>query len=290
MRIEWLESFLITAKTKSLTKASEQLHMSQPALSKQMKKLEENLGASLFIRSATGVELTEAGQILFREIEPVLHKVHAIRKEILFTKGISDIRIATWPSIASEYLPARLAAAKSNHDYRDISVKVSYSFHEILRYFQNSEIDAALLDERGIQHPYWSKQLFTEPFYLFVNHLHPLAQNRDQIYFDELKDEPLVVLPPSCDVRTLLEKAYNMHNASLQISAELDFGQSIIGFISANLGVSILPEIFTHNIDRSKVKAIPITDFKVRRHISLIARNPDIGNLLFTLFFSTYSQ
>ncbi|MGG1889684.1 LysR family transcriptional regulator, partial [Priestia megaterium] len=66
MKTEWLKSFIETAKTKSLSKASEQLHMTQPALSKQMRKLEEDLGVTLFIRSATGVELTSAGEILLQ--------------------------------------------------------------------------------------------------------------------------------------------------------------------------------------------------------------------------------
>ncbi|MBH8598376.1 MULTISPECIES: LysR family transcriptional regulator [unclassified Thermoactinomyces] len=287
MNVEWLEAFLITAKAKSLTKASEQLHMTQPALSKQMRKLEEDLGATLFIRSATGVELTEAGKILFEEIEPVLRKIHSIRKDILMTKGITGIKIGTWPSIAAFYLPDRLAAAKKSHKDREISIKVSYSYKEILRFLREGIIDVALLDDREIQHPYWSKQLFSEPFYLFVHRQHPLAK-RDHIYFNDVKDESLVVLPPSCDVRILLEKAFKIHNADLKISSEIDFGQSIIGFISANLGVSILPEIFTHHADQSRIKALPIVDFKMKRVISLISRNPDMGKLLLSLLFSPY--
>lgn len=93
MRTEWLEAFLITAKTKSLTKASEQLHMTQPALSKQIRKLEEDLGATLFTRSAKGVELTEAGDILFEEIEPVLHKIRSIQKRFYQHKKLQKLKL-----------------------------------------------------------------------------------------------------------------------------------------------------------------------------------------------------
>ncbi|MGG1292024.1 LysR family transcriptional regulator [Bacillus smithii] len=283
MRTEWLEAFLVTAKTKSLTKASEQLHMTQPALSKQIRKLEEDLGATLFTRSAKGVELTEAGDILFEEIEPVLHKIRSIQKKILSTQKTSEIKIGTWPSISSFYLPYKLATAKEND--REVNIKIFYHYYDIFNYLHTGDIDAALLDDREIQHSYWSKPLFKEPFYLFVNHLHPLAKHEDVIYFNDFKDEPLVVLPSSCDVRMLIEEAYRLHHSQPNISFEIDFGQSIIGFISANLGISILPEIFTYNIDRSVIKVLPIADFNIKRQISLIARNPAIGKLLFTLFF-----
>ncbi|WP_025731662.1 LysR family transcriptional regulator [Heyndrickxia ginsengihumi] len=282
MKTEWLESFLITATTKSLTKASEQLHMTQPALSKQMKKLEEDLGVELFIRSATGVQLTKAGEILFKEIEPVLREINSIQKKILSIKETSDLTIGTWPSIASFYLPYKIAKAKENR--KEVNVKISYRFDDIFQLLENGEIDAALLDDRLIKHSYWTKPLFNEKFYLFVNYLHPIARKHENcIYFQDFEDEPLVVLPPACDVRMLVEQAYQLENKELLISSEIDFGQSIIGFISANLGISILPEIFTNQIDHSIIKVLPIADFKTKRRISLIAPNPEIGKLIDSL-------
>jgi LysR family transcriptional activator of glutamate synthase operon len=282
MRTEWLESFLATAATKSLTKASEQLHMTQPALSKQMRKLEEDLGATLLIRSSTGVQLTKAGEILYKEIRPVLQEVRSIQKKILSTQKTSELKIGTWPSIASFYLPYKIANAKEHS--QEVSVKVSYRIDDIFNLLASGELDAALLDDRFIKHSYWSKPLFNETFYLFVNHRHPLAREHEKnIYFRDFKDEPLVVLPPSCDVRMLVEQAYKLHNEQLLISSEIDFGQSIIGFISANLGISILPEIFTKNIDHSIIKVLPVADLKIKRRISLVAPNPEIGKLIHSL-------
>jgi LysR family transcriptional regulator, transcription activator of glutamate synthase operon len=282
MRTEWLQSFLATATTKSLTKASEQLHMTQPALSKQMRKLEEDLGVTLLIRSATGVQLTKAGEILFKEIRPVLQEIRSIQKKILSTQKNTELTIGTWPSLASFYLPYKIA--KSKEHSKEVNVKISYRIDDIFNLLANGEIDAALLDDRLIKHSYWSKPLFNEKFYLFVNHLHPLAKEHEKrIYFRDFKDEPLVVLPASCDVRMLVEQAYRLHNEQLLISSEIDFAQSIIGFISANLGISILPEIFTNNIDHSIIKALPIADFKIKRRISLVAPNPEIGKLINSL-------
>ncbi|WP_179032539.1 LysR family transcriptional regulator [Paenibacillus kribbensis] len=280
MKTEWLESFLATARTKSLTKASEQLHLTQPALSKQMRNLEEDLGVTLLIRSATGVRLTKAGEILFTEIQPVLQEIRSIQKKILSTKETSKLTIGTWPSIASFYLPYKIAKAKEVQ--KEVNVKITYKFDEILNLLANSEIDAALIDDRLVKHSYWSKPIFSENFCLFVNQLHPLACER-HVYFRDFKNEPLVVLPPPCDVRMLVEQAYKLENEELLIASEVDFGQSIIGFISANLGISVLPEIFTNQIDHSTVKVLPIVDFKTKRRISLVTPNADVGKLIFSL-------
>jgi DNA-binding transcriptional LysR family regulator len=71
VKIEWLEAFLQTTELKSLTKASECLHISQPALSKKIRNLEDELGAQLLIRSSSGVTLTPSGQILLERSKKI---------------------------------------------------------------------------------------------------------------------------------------------------------------------------------------------------------------------------
>ncbi|MED4073916.1 LysR family transcriptional regulator [Priestia endophytica] len=283
MRTEWLQSFIETAKKRSLSKASEALHMTQPALSKQMKKLENDLGATLFIRSASGVELTKAGEILFRESEGILSKVHAVERSIRASEEQGSITIGTWQSMAAFYLPYKLALA--NDEQPHIDIKIGHHYKDLLTQLDNNEIDAALFDDRAIQHSHWSKGLLKEPFYLFVNEQHPLAGNKS-VSFSEFQQEKIVVLPSGCDVRTLVEKEYEHHGINLRISSEIEFAQSIIGFISANLGISILPEIFTKDIGRSNIKALPIEDFHLQRETSLITKNPDVGKKLYKSFFS----
>lgn len=73
VKIEWLEAFRQTAETKSLTKASEILHISQPALSKQIRNLEDELGTQLLMRSSTGVTLTQPGLILLERSKKIMN-------------------------------------------------------------------------------------------------------------------------------------------------------------------------------------------------------------------------
>ncbi|MFS1517235.1 LysR family transcriptional regulator [Bacillus sp. SCS-151] len=279
MKIEWLEAFQITAETKSLTKSSELLHMSQPALSKQIRNLEIDLGASLFIRSSTGVRLTQAGEILLKSSKNILKEVNSVRKEINLSQGIGDITIGSWPSIATSYLPYKFAKHKFNDQFR---VKISHSFLELLSGLEKGLIDVALFDDREIKHSYYSKFLFSERFFLFINANHPIYANQTSISFHEIKDESFVVLPSTCDARMLVDKEFASKGSTLKVASEIEFGQSILGFVEANLGMSILPEIFIQNSSEN-VKAIEIQDFNISRHVSLIANDEAIGNKLVSM-------
>ncbi|MEI5907806.1 LysR family transcriptional regulator [Bacillus spongiae] len=273
MKMEWLEAFQITAETQSLTKSSELLHISQPALSKQIRNLEIDLGVSLFIRSSTGVRLTPAGEILLKGSKNILKEINSVRKEISLSQGISNITIGSWPSIATSYLPHKFAKQELKDRFK---IKISHSFLELLSGLESGLIDVALFDDREIKHSYYSKFLFSEPFFLFINAHHPLYTNQSSISFHEIKEESFVVLPSTCDARVLVEKEFISKGASLKVASEIEFGQSILGFVEANLGITILPEIFIQNTSEN-VKAIAINDFNISRDVSLIANDETLG-------------
>jgi len=276
MKMEWLEAFHMTAETQSLTKASELLHMSQPALSKQIKNLEADLGASLFTRSAAGVTLTKAGMRLLPVSQLVLKELNAVKKEIALEEGLKDITIGSWPSIATSYLPGKIALNDRNHGSSNFTIKISHSYIELLAGLENGQIDAALFDDGAISHPYYSTPLFSEKFLLFVNKQHPKFGDLESVNFEEIQKEAFMLLPETCDARTLIQDAFAKKGSLLGVASEIEFGQSILGFIEENLGISILPEIFIKGLPQN-VKAIPIKDLDIERHISLIARDEKIG-------------
>ena len=74
------------------------------------------------------------------------------------------------------YLPYQLASAKDHN--RHIDIKTSHHYYDLLEQLESNQIDGALFDDREIQHTYWSKLLFKEDFYLFVNDQHPLAEKK----------------------------------------------------------------------------------------------------------------
>ena len=284
MRIDWLEAFRQTAEMKSLTKASEALHISQPALSKQIRNLEIELGAQLLMRTSIGVTLTAAGQILLDKSKSILNEVNAMRREIALSQdeGKADLTIGSWPSIATIFLPGRMAVNPQAMAKLDIKVRVFNCFFDLLTNIEDGTIDAALFDDRGVKHGFYSTPVFTENFYLFVNVDHPVFGNKAAVSFDEIKNETFVMLPEGCDARKLVQDEFVARGEELNIALEIELGQSILGFIHANLGISILPEIFIIQ-KKDTTRAIPISDFGANRQISIIAGDETVSKQLLRL-------
>ncbi|MCM3629788.1 LysR family transcriptional regulator [Paenibacillus glycanilyticus] len=285
--MEWLEAFRQTAELKSLTKASESLHISQPALSKQIRNLEIELGAQLLTRSSIGVTLTPAGQILFERSKNIINEMNVTKREIALIQdeGKVDLTIGSWPSIATIFLPMRIAGNQQSKPKLDVKTRVFYCFYDLLTNLDNGILDAALFDDRGVKHSYYTEPVFTEKFFLFVNVKHPVFGDKEEVRFDEIKNETFVMLPEGCDVRMLVEDEFTARNGTLNISLEIELGQSILGYIHAGLGISILPEIFIIQM-KDTIKAIPITDFGIMRQISVITREKSISKQLLGFIFN----
>ncbi|NBD23003.1 LysR family transcriptional regulator [Paenibacillus glycinis] len=278
--MEWLEAFLQAAETKSLTKASERLHISQPALSKQIRNLETDLGAPLLLRSSRGVTLTPAGRMLLDSSKTITNEISALRREIasLQDEVKTDFAVGSWPSVATLFLPNRLAGNQQAQSV-EINIRVYYSFHELLKNVEYGTLDAALFDDRGVKHSFYASPLFTEEFLLFVNVDHALFGGKKGVSFEEIKNEAFLMLPGGCDARELVEDEFSARGEKLKLVTEVELGQSIMELIQANEGISILPAMFVHQM-KDPVKAIPILNFGLTRQISIIAREEAVSRQL----------
>ncbi|MGM0751716.1 MAG: LysR family transcriptional regulator [Bacillota bacterium] len=272
MRIEWIEAFLTTVETESFTKASELLNMTQPALSKQIRNLESDVGAELFARSTTGVKLTKAGEQLLPASKTIRNEWNEAKKAIALEQGLKGITIGAWPSVATSYLPKKLAYTNRS----DYNLKISHSYVDLLALLKEGTIDVALFDDTGIEHPFFSTFLFSEGFLLYTHRDHPIYGKKEKVTFDEIKEEEFLMLLETCDARRLIQREFEGLGAKLHISSEIEFGHSILGFIEANIGISILPDIFAERIS-ADIRAIPIDDFHLMRKVSIIARDERVG-------------
>ena len=281
MNTLWIKAFLEASDHKSLTKAGEKLNLTQPALSKQIRHLEEWLGVELFRRSSLGVELTEEG-VLFRErIRPVMAEIEAIRGDLWRMRQTSPIRLGTLPSLATHYLPSKWTELKRQGVQADM--KVLNSTDEIVALLQNGVLDAGIGQKsEACPKSFWTADLFVEPFYAIVPETHRLGR-RTSVALTELKDEALVVYPHSCDVRTAVAEAYRAHGWTPVIAMEVPFGESIPGFVAAGAGISILPEIMARHLHHATLRAIPLEQPGITRTIRLMTPHRATGKKLLRL-------
>jgi LysR family transcriptional regulator, glycine cleavage system transcriptional activator len=117
-----LRAFEAVARRSSFSAAADELHLTQPAISRQIKGLEDELGAPLFLRGTRSVELTSAGTQLLRGVLPLLNRLDSTVRQIRSARGRRHVSITTFASFASLWLLPRLASFEREHPDIDIRI------------------------------------------------------------------------------------------------------------------------------------------------------------------------
>ena len=153
-----LRAFEAVARLLSFRGAAEELHLTQPAISRQIRGLEDQIGTALFSRGTRHVELTSAGSALLRSVEPLLLQLDRTVRHIRSGQRRQPVAVTTFASFASLWLLPRLQGFQSLHPESDIRI----SAHDRLADFDDMEIDLALRYSLPKDVPPGSPELFGE--------------------------------------------------------------------------------------------------------------------------------
>lgn len=153
-----LRAFEAVARRLSFSEAAEELFVTQSAISRQIKGLEDELGAPLFLRGTRHVELTQEGTLLLRNVEPFLSRLDASVRQIRDHRSRRRVNVSTFASFASLWLLPRIEAFQRQHP--DIDIRVSA--HDALADLDDPELDLALRYCSPAQAPAGARHLFGE--------------------------------------------------------------------------------------------------------------------------------
>jgi len=153
-----LRTFEAVARRLSFRAAAEEQHLTQPAISRQIRALEEELGAALFLRGTRHVEVTGAGLQLLRSVEPLLLRLDSTVRQIRTAQRRQPVGVTTFASFASMWLLPRLQAFQAQHPQADIRISASDTMAE----FDDPEIDLGLRHCHPSDAPPGSIRLFDE--------------------------------------------------------------------------------------------------------------------------------
>lgn len=284
MNVEWLHSFAEAAKQKSFSKAAQFTNLSQPALSKHIRNLEDFLEVELFYRSSTGIELTEAGERFYMRIIPVMAELTAICEELQQFSQRHPIAIGSLPSLATYYLPNKMKELKEVE--RPITLMIQNTSKELLHSLEKGRLDAILVESKYVADSLWSYELFMEPYYVVLPLDHRLKSRR-AVDLAELCEESLIVHQAPCDSRKDIIEQIQSLGYKPNIISEVNFGDFIFGAVTAGMGITIVPEIIAKNIAHLQLLALPIDNFGKIRTISLVSRNKALGVKLAQLITKT---
>ncbi|MEV8554423.1 LysR family transcriptional regulator [Streptomyces glaucescens] len=239
-----LRYFVAVAEEGTLTRAAERLFVSQPALTRQIRQLETQLGVRLFTRSRTGMTVTEPGRILAERVPALLAEWDQVLRE---TKGAASraarvLRVGFLGSAANEATPRIITEFTRRHPGWRVEMRQS-PWSEPSAGLAAGDVDVALL-----QLPFPGQDelrtavLFTEPRWVALPDGHPLAE-RAVIPFRELWDEPFVAAPPETGWwRDRWLATDERDGRPVRIGAVTDKPDDWLSAIANGYGIALAPE------------------------------------------------
>lgn len=249
MELRHLRYFVAAAEAENVSRAALRLHVSQPALSRQIRDLESELGFPLFERSAKSVRLTEAGKAFLPEAQAVLGRVEEAVKtaKAAATGRRLELHVGYAPSPMARIMPPALRAFQK----RFPNVKVSLhdlSTEEMLSRVREGVLQLAFLVQpsRAMLRGLHFSELARDPMCLAVAPDHPLARRRS-VTLEQASREPLVVFSRAeyPEYFEYLQTSFRAIKAKPKIAEEHDSAASVIAAIESGCGVAIVAQSFT---------------------------------------------
>ena len=260
IELRHLRSFAAVAERLHFGRAAQQLHLAQPALSQQIRKLEDVLGSQLFLRTSRSVALTSAGEVLQQRVAGILQSLGtAVAEARSVARGeMGSLNVGF---IGSGMLTSfAVVLQRYRKQYPNVHLQLHESYTaQVLQGLAKGTLDAGLLRDSDPEPGIHREPLFTEPFLAVVPRQHPLAC-RKRIAASQLRDEPFVFYARSAGALA--------HDKPLSLCAREGFRPrvvqeasnwlTILRLIEAGLGVSIAPAC-VRAIASRQVACLPLT-------------------------------
>ena len=263
-----LGTFLAVAENASFRKAADQTHLSLPAVSMQIKQLEEQLGVALFQRTTRKVDLTQAGEQLMISARKAMAEIDAGLVQIQHAVNVQQghLSFGCVPTVAGSRLPQILL--KFSKKYPGISVRVRELAHiELLEAVRRRDVDFGIgpIPEKKGELDF-SPIFVDEYFALLPKAFHDAG--RAGISLRELAKMPMLTLSNSSLFRNHLDSVLKANDVETEPNYEFTHVSTLIAMAEAGLGVAILPRIAIPR--KTLLKAVRITGPAISRTIAVI--------------------
>ncbi|SKC90766.1 LysR family transcriptional regulator [Maledivibacter halophilus] len=271
MHIESFEYFYKVAMAKSISKVANSVHISQPALSQQIQKLEESLGYELLIRSNKGVELTEKGLIVLQYADNLIRTYEAMLEHLeQDSKNSQIIKIeACWP-IATYALPCVLYKIKNKFPHHNYEL-ISNTSQAIEENVLNNIADIGVVYGKPTADSLECYEIGTDNLVLVASDDYEIDEEID---FENLLKQPFVLLNNKLNIEEILIdkiKQLGYKSKELNILYKSDSTESVKSSIFKGYGIAFVPYIsIKKELYEKRLKQIKISDFSMKYHMYLI--------------------
>jgi DNA-binding transcriptional LysR family regulator len=243
MDLRQLRYLVALADERQFTRAAAREHIAQPALSQQIRRLEDEVGIALVERTTRKVALTSAGELLVARARRVLAELDATRAELDAIKGLQTghLTVGAMHTMGPVDLSLALATFHDRHPGVDLTVREDSS-EELAEMLRDDKLDLAFLSvtERIESHGLGLHQLVSEELVVILPSDHPLGRRR-RLRMVELGSEQFISFREGARLRELLVSAGRSSGFEPRVTLESNESERIRRLVSRGLGVAILP-------------------------------------------------
>ncbi|PRR69028.1 HTH-type transcriptional activator CmpR [Moorella humiferrea] len=276
----WL-TFITTVEKGTLSAAAEELHLTQPAVSKQLQALEDFYGVRLLERRGREVRLTAAGRICFRHAKAILRHLEQSRRELAeLTRLVKGRLLLGASTIPGQYiLPRLIGNFRQEYPQVEVVVEIADS-QEVIRRLQSGEIDLGLVGAGGRGRNLTYSRLVEDEIVLIVPAGHRLSGLKN-VTVKDLEGEPLVWREAGSGTRRVVEERLQKAGFNVnpdQIVMELGSTEAIVSAVEAGLGISLVScWAAEKGLKLGRLVAVPLQGVNLKRDLYLVRRRQPLN-------------
>jgi DNA-binding transcriptional LysR family regulator len=274
--VQKIETFLCTAETLNISDAAKQLHLSQPTVSHHIKLLEQELDVVLFVRSNTGLQLTEAGRLMLPWARRFLHETNDLKKMMgsLQNEVAGDLRIACSSTVGKYILPQ--LAARFSQQFPGIKVRIlacgpEHTTLDLLDGEAHLGIVSSEMEDLSLE----AQEIFIDNITLIVPANHRWVM-RGRIKPEEILEEKVIMREETSGTRRVVLTELAKHDISLDdlnVFLELGNAEAIVHTVAAGYGVSFVSNLAAaYAVEQGSVVEITIEGLTLQRKIYMVRK------------------
>ncbi|MBA2780474.1 LysR family transcriptional regulator [Billgrantia kenyensis] len=271
--IKQLRAFVAVAQSSSLAEASERIHLSQPAISIALRKLEEAVGGALFSRTTRQLSLTPEGEAFLPVAVRLLNDWSEAFEDLeeRFSKQRGKVTVAALPTLAAGLLPGIIAAFHARYP------RINLSLHDVLAEQVSQMVREGRADLGLSVAPHDTEELAFEPvlmdrYVAVCPHGHPLLEH-ESVAWRQLAGHPFIGINRLSSSRQEIDRIMAEVGEPLEILCDASQIATVGRMVAAGLGISVLPRLSFRQISTQGIEYRPLTAPDVERPLGIVMRH-----------------
>jgi DNA-binding transcriptional LysR family regulator len=267
-----LTVFEAVARLGSYTRASEILHLSQPAVSMQIKQFEDSVGLPLFEQLGKKIHLTAAGREMYRysqSINQLLKEANVVIEQL---KGLQSGKLTISVATTASHFATRLLAAFSER-YKGVTISLDITNRESLNHqLENNEPDLVIMGQPPDGVDVESTIFMENPLVMIAAASHPLARAK-KIPLKQFDREQFVVREGGSGTRGAIQRFFDNHGVPFHTAIEMSSNEAIKQAVEAGLGLGIVSvHTLELELETGRLVLLDVEDFPIIRHWHIVQR------------------